>query len=477
MDVLSLSLEPVALLTALILALSIFYFFSYRKRLQNNKYPPSYEGWIPWLGCAFEFGVAPLGFIEKKRRELGPIFTLGVAGERLTFLTENEDFYHFFQSSNVDFQRAVQDSVQNVASVSEESFMQNHTKIHDMLKGRLASSRLSEVTPHLLQQFKERILTVFGPEGESDLFNLVRKTMYAGVINNLFGDNTLPTEEAEEFERLCKHFVIFDEQFEYGARLPPVFIRDWSTAKQYLLSKFRAVVTKLESQGKNNNQTVLQTLISITDRPHAPNYALLLLWASLANAVPLTFWALCLILSNKTVLQKLQSQIDDTLGNIPEEQWDFSEEFLKKMPYLRNCILEAIRLHPVGVITRRVMTSFTVRDYTIPKGDMLMVSPYWSHRNPKYFPHPHTYNPDRWQTSELEKNLFLDGFIAFGGGRYQCPGRWYAQMELQMFVALFLYKFDVEVLSEHIPKPSLKHVVGTQQPSEPFLVSYKIRTP
>lgn len=91
-----------------------------------------------------------------------------------------------------------------------------------------------------------------------------------------------------------------------------------------------------------------------------------------------------------------------------------------------------------------------------------MVSPFWSHKNPKYFPDPHAFNPvrftlrityenylstiltrlfcsntsikistkidfcfikDRWKTSDLEKNIFLDGFIAFGGGRYQCPGR------------------------------------------------------
>lgn len=31
--------------------------------------------------------------------------------------------------------------------------------------------------------------------GEGDLHDLVRKTMYAGVINNLFGDNTLPVDD------------------------------------------------------------------------------------------------------------------------------------------------------------------------------------------------------------------------------------------------------------------------------------------
>lgn len=44
--------------------------------------------------------------------------------------------------------------------------MQYHTKIHDMMKGRLASSRLSDVTPHLIQQFKSKIQSVFGDEGQ-----------------------------------------------------------------------------------------------------------------------------------------------------------------------------------------------------------------------------------------------------------------------------------------------------------------------
>lgn len=44
--------------------------------------------------------------------------------------------------------------------------MQYHTKIHDMMKGSLASSRLSDVTPHLIQQFKGKIQLIFGNEGQ-----------------------------------------------------------------------------------------------------------------------------------------------------------------------------------------------------------------------------------------------------------------------------------------------------------------------
>ena len=46
--------------------------------------------------------------------QLGSIFTLCVAGERLTFLTDPDDFGYFFNSSDVDFQHGVQDAVMKV---------------------------------------------------------------------------------------------------------------------------------------------------------------------------------------------------------------------------------------------------------------------------------------------------------------------------------------------------------------------------
>lgn len=82
----------------------------------------------------------------------------------------------------------------------------------------------------------------------------------------------------------------------------------------------------------------------------------------------------------------------------------------------------------------------------------------------------------------MEKNQVLSGFAAFGGGRYQCPGRysshyvgvasctsvlsplsysrWYALMEIQLFTAVVLRMFDMELM-DPIPTvvSSLLHVV------------------
>ena len=51
----------------------------YRRRqlIASLNLPPCYSGWIPFLGCAVEFGKEPLNFIEKMRQQVN-CFTRGV---------------------------------------------------------------------------------------------------------------------------------------------------------------------------------------------------------------------------------------------------------------------------------------------------------------------------------------------------------------------------------------------------------------
>ena len=50
------------------------------------------------------------------------------------------------------------------ASVSEQSFFLYHTKIHDMVKGRLASSRLDNFVGKLQNEFEQQMAKL-GTEG------------------------------------------------------------------------------------------------------------------------------------------------------------------------------------------------------------------------------------------------------------------------------------------------------------------------
>uniref|UniRef100_A0A4W3I9C1 Cytochrome P450, family 39, subfamily A, polypeptide 1 n=1 Tax=Callorhinchus milii TaxID=7868 RepID=A0A4W3I9C1_CALMI len=182
------------------------------------------------------------------------------------------------------------------------------------------------------------------------------------------------------------------------------------------------------------------------------------------NAI--TFWSLAFIISDPSIYKTVMKELCSV--------FDISETDLRKLPYLKWCILEAIRLRSPGAIARKVVRPLKIKNYIVPPGDILMLSLFWAHRNPKYFPEPEKFLPERWKEADLEKHVFLNGFIGFGGGRYQCPGRWFALMEIQLFIALILYKYEFTLL-DSVPKQSPLHLVGTQQPMGPCRVRYRSR--
>nr|XP_042704593.1 24-hydroxycholesterol 7-alpha-hydroxylase-like isoform X2 [Chrysemys picta bellii] len=429
-----------AVLLALVLGLLMVKFALFQPRNPNS--PPCVSGWIPWLGAAFEFGKAPLEFIEQARVKYGPVFTVFALGNRFTFVTEEEGIEAFFTSKDIDFEQAVQQTVQRTTSIPAEIFYRNRSRLYSMMKGKMGTSSLYLFAGTLCQELHEH-MDCLGTAGTENLSDLIRSVMYPATVNILFGKGVCPTNKSDikEFE---EHFQKYDEDFEYGSQMPEYFMRNWSKSKKWLLKVFDKVVSDAE-------------------RANPPE----------SNS-KVAFWTLAFILSHTSIYKKIMEDIVSVFGKAGKENIEISEDDLKKLLLIKWCTLEAIRLRSPGAITKKVVNPIKIQTFTIPAGDMLMLSPYWVHRNPKYFPDPETFKPDRWKEANLEKNAFLDGFVAFGGGKHQCPGRWLAIMEVHMLVVLFLYKYEF-ILLDPVPKESLLHLVGTQQPVGACRVQYKLR--
>ena len=62
-------------------------------------------------------------------------------------------------------------------------------------------------------------------------------------------------------------------------------------------------------------------------------------------------------------------------------------------------------------------------DYTIPKGMAIIISLLGFGRDPKYFPNPETFDPDRFLPET--QNFNPNAYIPFGDGPRACIGKYF----------------------------------------------------
>lgn len=147
-----------------------------------------------------------------------------------------------------------------------------------------------------------------------------------------------------------------------------------------------------------------------------------------------------------------------------------SRNALKEIPFLQGFILETLRLHPPLVtLTRRVREDFTYKDYVLPGGSNVMVSPYVAHRLPEYFDDPLRFDPERAESD----NVFA--FIPFGGGHRKCVGNAFAILQVKAIFCALLQRYCFEPV--HAPE-SYQDIMPSLilRPSDPCLLRYRLRS-
>ena len=77
------------------------------------------------------------------------------------------------------------------------------------------------------------------------------------------------------------------------------------------------------------------------------------------------------------------------------------------------------------------------------------------HLDPRYFPEPEKFDPDRWLPEKAQK-LPKFAYFPFGGGPRQCIGASFAMMEATLLLATIAQQFQFRAVSSDpiTPTPS-----------------------
>ena len=140
-----------------------------------------------------------------------------------------------------------------------------------------------------------------------------------------------------------------------------------------------------------------------------------------------------------TWLFYLVAQRPDVRSRLEEEAQQAGDADLvaAPRPYTLQVYKEAMRLYPGGfTIGRQAIRDVQIGDWIIPAGAWVMISPYSVHRNPRIFPDPERFDPERF-VPQNEQKLPRAAYIPFGIGPRACIGGQFAIMEGQLVVSTF----------------------------------------
>ena len=163
---------------------------------------------------------------------------------------------------------------------------------------------------------------------------------------------------------------------------------------------------------------------------------------TIATALMWTFYALS---RNPSAESRLHEELDSVL----EGGRAASFEDLKRLQYTERVLCEAMRLYPpTWRLMRRALRDFPVGDYVIPSGALVVVSQYAMHRDPRFFPEPETFDPERWN-AEAKAARPQFSYFPFGGGPRRCLGETFAMTEGVLLLATLARHWRMRVVEGH----------------------------
>ncbi len=194
-----------------------------------------------------------------------------------------------------------------------------------------------------------------------------------------------------------------------------------------------------QDEGSGNAEDIVR----MTDK-QVRDEALTLFLAGHETTANALAWTWYLLSQNPEAERKFHSEIDRALeGRLP------TFEDLPQLKYVEMVFAESMRLYPPAWgIGRRNIETFDIAGYTIPPRSIILMSPYVVHRDPRFFPDPESFNPDRFLPEAVASRPKFS-YFPFGGGTRVCIGERFAWMEGVLLLATLAQRWKLTLVPGH----------------------------
>jgi cytochrome P450 len=151
-----------------------------------------------------------------------------------------------------------------------------------------------------------------------------------------------------------------------------------------------------------------------------------------------------LLAQHADVEAKLLEELQRELGSRPPTVDD-----LPRLRYAEAVMLESMRLYPPAYGFGRVAKhDCEFGGYRVPAGSTVLMVQWVMHRDPRYWPDPDKFRPERWLEPAI-KQLPKFAYFPFGGGPRICIGNNFAMLETVLLLATLAPLVHFDLVPDH----------------------------
>jgi cytochrome P450 len=405
--------------------------------------PPGPKGHL-LVGVLPEFRKDPSGFLEKIARQYGDVVYLPLGRQHIYYVGHPEAVREILITHQNKFKksRMLERARVLLGDGLLTSEGDHHRRQRRLVQPAFHRDRLAGYAAVMV----DRAAVVRDQWQPGQTFDMLREMMrltLAIVAKTLFSTDV--DSEADEIgSALTQVFDLFEVILmpfsELLEKLPLPAVRRFKRARKRLDETIYRLIAERRASGRDAGDLLSMLLLArdeegndegsggMTDE-QVRDEALTLFLAGHETTADALTWTWYLLSQNSEVEAAFHAELDRVLaGRIP------SFDDLPQLRYTESIFFEALRLYPPAwAVGRRALEDFVVGDFVIPARSVVLTSPYAMHRDPRWFPDPLAFRPERWSAEDPARPKFA--YFPFGGGARVCIGERFAWMEGTLLLA------------------------------------------
>ncbi|XP_077527286.1 putative cytochrome P450 49a1 [Haemaphysalis longicornis] len=281
-----------------------------------------------------------------------------------------------------------------------------------------------------------------------------------GLLKEPLGPDS---EAAQIMDGISSIFTNMDKlvtRFPFYRYFPTPTLRSFQRSADYLLPRFFRIMKEAAQSTRDKesqNCTILSHLHNVDKVDFKEMFTFLydfVIGGSDSTAAAATF-TLYRLAINPDAQEKARQEV---LSSSCKDSDSAASENPNHLPYLKACIKEALRFHPViPGVNRKISHDVVMSGYKVPAETLMRTEPFVAGRLEENFTRAPEFLPERWlRRSDHDQSEGGNGggseawtlhpfaSLPFSIGPRMCIGRRIAEMELCTLVAKVLRKFKVE---------------------------------